>query len=124
MLQRTVVVIEDEPDAAELFAEMMQNIGYEVVISLSSTSALALVSSYKPAAVILDIMMPEITGLELLKSIRKLPDLAQTPVVLVSALSLPSDIKNGLAAGASAYLPKPVGFDELKQTIDKVVAAG
>jgi len=124
MLQRTVVVIEDEPDAAELFAEMMQNIGFDVVISRSSTSALALVSSYKPAAVILDIMMPEITGLELLKSIRKLPDLAQTPVVLVSALSLPSDIKNGLAAGASAYLPKPVGFDELKRTIDKVVAAG
>jgi CheY-like chemotaxis protein len=120
--QRTVVVVEDEADAAEMFAEMMRVNGFRVVKSYSSGPAINVIAHEMPDLVILDVMMPDISGLEVLKFMRREPQLAQTPVIVISAKSMPSDIKIGMDAGASAYLTKPVGFLDLKQAIDKVFA--
>jgi len=118
--ERTVLIVEDEPDAAEMFAEMMRVSGFRVVKSYSSGPAIQLISSEMPDVVILDVMMPDISGLEVLRYIRQEPKLAKIPVIVVSAKSMPSDIKIGLDAGASIYLTKPVGFLELKEAVDKV----
>ena len=75
----------------------------------------------KPDVVILDIMMPETSGLEILRQMRRDPQLAGVPVVVVSAKSMPADIKNGMEAGASTYLTKPVGFLELKEAVEKAM---
>lgn len=119
--QKTVMIIEDEPDAAELFAEMMRINGFRVVKMFSSVPAIPMLSQEKPDVVILDIMMPDISGLEVLRYMRRETDLAAIPVIIVSAKSMPSDIKTGLDAGASVYLTKPVGFLELKQAVEKVL---
>jgi CheY-like chemotaxis protein len=119
--ERTVVVVEDEIDAAEMFAEMMRVTGFRVVKSYSSGPAISIISSEMPDVVILDIMMPDISGLEVLRYIRREPKLANIPVIVVSAKSMPSDIKTGLDAGASVYLTKPVGFLDLKEAVDKVL---
>lgn len=119
--KKTVVVIEDEPDAAEMFAEMMRVNGFRVVKSYSSKPAFELIRTENPDLVILDVMMPDISGLEVLKYIRAEPNLAEIPVIVVSAKSMPSDIKTGLDAGASVYLTKPVGFLDLKQAVEKLV---
>lgn len=120
--QRTVVVVEDEADAAEMFAEMMRVNGFRVVKSYSSGPAINIIATEMPDVVILDVMMPDISGLEVLKFMRREPRLARTPVIVISAKSMPSDIKTGMDAGASVYLTKPVGFLELKQAVDKVFA--
>jgi len=75
----------------------------------------------KPDLVLLDIMMPEISGLDILRQMRKDPTLANVPVVVVSAKSMPADIRNGLEAGASTYLTKPVGFLELKEAVERAL---
>jgi len=120
-LQKTVMIIEDEPDAAELFAEMMRINGFRVVKMFSSVPAIPMLSQEKPDVVILDVMMPDISGLEVLRYMRREAELASIPVVIVSAKSMPSDIKTGMDAGASAYLTKPVGFLELKQAVEKAL---
>lgn len=120
---RKVLVVEDEPDAAEMFAEMMRVSGFEVSKTESSREAMALVARENPQVVILDVMMPDVSGLEVLKYMRKNPSLAHIPVILVSAKSLPADIQTGLQAGAAAYLTKPVGFHELKQAVERVFTA-
>jgi CheY-like chemotaxis protein len=122
--QRTVIVVEDEADAAEMFAEMMRVNGFRVVKSFSSGPAINMITNEMPAVVILDIMMPDISGLEVLKYMRHEPQLAKIPVIVISAKSMPSDIKIGMDAGASIYLTKPVGFLELKQAVEKVLADG
>ncbi len=119
--QKTVVVIEDEPDAAEMFGEMMRVNGFRVVKSYSSGPAIAIIEKEKPDIVILDVMMPEISGIEILQIMRSKPDIAHIPVVVVSAKSMPSDIKTGLQAGASVYLTKPVGFLDLKQAVENIL---
>jgi len=119
--QKTVMIIEDEADAAEMFAEMMRVNGFRVLKMYSSTPAIPMITTEKPDVVILDIMMPDISGLEVLRYMRREPDLSNIPVIVVSAKSMPGDIKNGLDAGASLYLTKPVGFLDLKEAVDKVL---
>ena len=119
--QKTVMIIEDEPEAAELFGEMMRLNGFRVLKMFASAPAIPMIIQEKPEVIILDIMMPDISGLEVLGFMRREPALASIPVIVVSAKSMPADIKIGLEAGASLYLTKPVGFLELKQAIDQVL---
>ena len=119
--QKTVMIIEDEPEAAELFGEMMRLSGFRVVKMFASAPAIPMISQEKPDVIILDFMMPDISGLEILRYMRREPDLASIPVIVVSAKSMPSDIKNGLEAGASTYLTKPVSFLDLKQAVEQVL---
>lgn len=117
MNEKTVLIIEDEEDAAELFAEMMRVSGFRVLKTSSTAPAMQMMISEPPDIVILDIMMPDISGLDILRDIRRTPALAGIPVIVVSAKSLPADIKLGMDAGASTYLTKPVGFLELKEAV-------
>jgi len=119
--QKIVMIVEDEPDAAELFAEMMRLNGYRVIKSYSSLPALGLIKQEKPDLILLDIMLPEISGLEILRSMRSNPDLALIPVVVVSARATPTDIQNGLDAGASTYLTKPVSYMDLINAVDGLI---
>lgn len=119
--QKTVMIIEDEPDAAELFAEMMRVSGFHVLKSYSSTPAMQMIAQEKPDVIILDIMMPDISGLDILRDMRAKADLAKIPVIVVSAKGMPSDVREGLDAGASVYLTKPVGFADLKNAVEHAV---
>jgi DNA-binding response OmpR family regulator len=120
-LQQTVMIIEDEPDAAEMFAEMMRVNGFRVLKMFSSAPAIPMIAQEKPDIIILDIMMPDISGLEVLRYMRREPDLLSIPVIVVSAKGMPGDIKTGIEAGASMYLTKPVGFLDLKQAVEQVL---
>ncbi len=120
---KTVLIIEDEEDAAELFAEMMRVSGFRVLKTSNSAPALVMMTAEKPDVIILDIMMPEISGLDILRQMRRDPQLSNIPVVVVSAKSMPADIKNGMEAGASTYLTKPVGFLDLKDAVERALSS-
>lgn len=120
-MQKKIVIVEDEPDTAEMFAEMMRLSGYRVLKSYGSTGAMGMIAQEKPDAVVLDVMMPDVSGLEVLHYMRRDPSLNQIPVVVVSAKSLPSDIKIGLDAGAAVYLTKPVAYQDLKLAVEKAI---
>lgn len=119
--QKTVMIIEDEADAAELFSEMMRLNGFRVIKMFSSAPAIPLIAQEKPDLILLDIMMPDISGLEVLRYIRREPELSSIPVIILSAKSMPNDIKAGLEAGASMYLTKPVGFQDLKDAVAEII---
>jgi len=118
---KKVIIVEDEPAAADLFEEMLRISAYEVIKIHSSASALSIIRRELPDVVLLDLMMPDISGLEVLRFLRREPGLRQIPVVIVSAKTLPSDIRTGMEAGATAYLTKPVGLDKLRNTVRDVL---
>ncbi|HBY08643.1 MAG TPA: hypothetical protein DEH22_12985 [Chloroflexi bacterium] len=120
---KKIVIVEDEPDTAEMFAEMMRLSGHHVLKSYGGTPAIGLISHEMPDVIVLDVMMPDLSGLEVLRFIRRDPRLEQIPVIVVSAKSLPSDIKDGLDAGANVYLTKPVAFQDLNAAVRKVIEA-
>ena len=119
--EKTVLIIEDEADAAELFAEMMRVSGFRVLKTSSSAPAISMMTAEKPDIVLLDIMMPGVSGLDILREMRSDPALADVPVVIVSAKGMPADIRHGMEAGASVYLTKPVGFLELKEAVERAL---
>jgi two-component system alkaline phosphatase synthesis response regulator PhoP len=123
MEQKTVFIIEDEADAADLFAEMMHISGFRVLKTSKSAPAIEMMTADRPDIVLLDIMMPEVSGLDILRQMRRDPNLAGIPVIVVTAKGMPADIKNGMEAGASTYLTKPVGFQELKEAVERTLGA-
>lgn len=123
MTQKTVLIIEDEEDAAELFAEMMRVSGFRVRTTSTSKPAISMMNEDKPDIVLLDIMMPDISGLDILRQMRHDATLSNIPVIVVTAKSMPADIKNGMEAGASTYLTKPVGFQELKDAVERTLGS-
>jgi DNA-binding response OmpR family regulator len=121
--QKTIMIVEDEPDTAEMFAEMMRLSGYRVLKTYGGAAAMSMLTVERPDALVLDLMMPDVSGLEVLRFLRREPNLAMIPVIVVSAKSLPSDIKDGLDAGASIYLTKPVAFLDLKKAVEDSIAS-
>lgn len=121
MGQKTVVIVEDEFETAEMLAEMMRLIGFQVFKSTGGKLAIDLIAEKKPSAVLLDQMMPDLSGLELLGVIHNDPYLCHIPVIIVSAKCLPSDLRRGLEAGAACYLTKPVAFIDLKQAVEQAL---
>ena len=117
-----IVIIEDEPDTAEMYAEMMRISGYEVVKFFGGHSAVDQLVDQQPDAVVLDLMMPDMSGLDVLNYIQEQPSLSELPVIIVSAKAMPEDIEKGMKAGAVAYLTKPVSFADLRVAIDEAVA--
>ena len=106
----TVVVIEDDPSSAELLSVYLEAAGLRPVVVGSGTEGLAVVRELEPDVVVLDIRLPGMDGWDVLARIRGEPDLADTPVVVVSVLP---DRRRGMALGASDYLVKPVSREVL-----------
>lgn len=118
---KSVVIIEDDPDTAELLAEMMQWVGYRVFRSDTGRKAIDLIAQRRPELILLDQMLPDISGLEVLHSLQMDPRLRRIPAIIISARNLPSDLRRGLDAGAVSYLVKPVAFAELKTAVEQAL---
>ena len=119
--QKTILVVEDEEETAELFSEMLKVSGFQVVSSPKSQKAIDIIKEKPPNGIVLDMMLPDISGMEVLRFVRQDPQLSKIPVVVVSAKAFPTDVKAGLEAGATAYLAKPVSYLDLKQAIEKAL---
>ncbi|HAV77104.1 MAG TPA: hypothetical protein DCX53_07105 [Anaerolineae bacterium] len=120
-IPKKIIIVEDQPDVADLLEDILSIDGYHVIKIHSSTGALTVIRVEKPDAVLLDIMMPDVSGLEVLRFMKREPGLQKIPVVIVSARSLPADIREGLKEGATAYLTKPVDMEVLRETVAKVL---
>lgn len=118
---KTALIVEDETDTAEMLAEMIRLCGYQAHHAYSAQPVLDLLSQQKPDLILLDIILPDRNGIELLRSIRSEKRFDDLPIILISGNCQPSDIEKGLLSGASAYLTKPVAFWELRETIEKLL---
>lgn len=116
-----VVIVEDEPDTAEMFAELLRLEGFQVKKAYGGTAAIDLVSKEKPYAVLLDLMMPDVSGLEVLGYIRRDPRLENIPVIVVSGRPMPEEIQEDLDSSATVYVMKPIGVEALMKAIRTAV---
>lgn len=110
-----ILVVEDEPKLNELIVKKLKSQGYSVDASLNGRDALDYFSCAEYDAVVLDIMLPGISGLDILRTIRGKGD--DTPVLLLTAKDSIEDRVKGLDRGADDYLVKPFSFDELMARI-------
>lgn len=114
---RRVVVADDEPDIADLLAMSLELSGYEVRTAYDGEEARELVLQTLPDLVILDWMMPKMTGIDVLNSLRARPQTREIPIVMLSAKASDTDVWSGWEAGANYYMTKPFDFDSLLRYI-------
>lgn len=108
-----VLVVDDDNDICELIAYKLNQMGHQVLIEHDGEGGLAAAVAELPALALLDWMMPRLTGLEVCMALRDTPDLAHTPVILLTARAQEADIERGFAAGANDYIVKPFSPREL-----------
>jgi DNA-binding response OmpR family regulator len=111
--KQRVLVIDDEPAALRLVEYVFKRADYEVHVAANGAEGLSKVDEVKPNLVILDVMMPDMSGLEVCQRLRAQPATARLPVIMLSAKGQVDDKVSGFEAGADDYVPKPVDPDEL-----------
>jgi signal transduction histidine kinase len=117
--RRRVLVVDDVGDHRALLVGMLQPLGFELVEAAGGEQALALAAAHRPDLILMDIVMPDLSGLDVIRRLRQLPALGDVPVVAASASASLEDQRVALEAGARAFLPKPVDRQRL---LDQVAA--
>jgi CheY-like chemotaxis protein len=116
-----VLCADDEEDILALVALRLRQLGCAVITAVDGRSALAIAEERVPDVMVLDVMMPRMTGLEVVEALRANPRLAGVKVVLLSARVQESDRQRGLAVGADAYLTKPFRFEDLDAAVEQLL---
>jgi two-component system response regulator ResD len=116
----TVLVVDDEPTIAEVVARYLQRAGYRTLIAADGQEALAAAGERWPDLVVLDLMLPHIDGLEVMRRLRE-SDRGRVPIILLTAKGEESDRIVGLRLGADDYVVKPFSPAELVARVDAVL---
>lgn len=114
----TILVADDEPDLVELITYNLKQLGHTIVPATDGAQALELAKSKVPDLLVLDVMMPELTGIEVAKRLRAQTETARIPIIMLTAKSEESDELVGLNAGADDYISKPFSMNLLVARID------
>jgi DNA-binding response OmpR family regulator len=104
---KKILIVEDEKDILQLVKLYLEKEGYRTVTASTGSEGLAQVRSEKPDLLVLDLMLPEIDGLEICKRLRSAPDTAMLPIIMLTAKAEESDTIIGLELGADDYVTKP-----------------
>lgn len=121
-MTRKVLIAEDEPNIVVSLEFLLRQSSYDVRVAHDGEEALRLVESFQPDLVLLDAMMPRKSGLEVCRSIRGNPAWRGTKVVMLSAKGRDSDVLDGLALGADAYVTKPFSTKSLLAQVQQLLA--
>lgn len=121
-VSRTVLIVEDESTIAEILADNLQDEGYRTVLASDGRSGLAKWQDERPSLVILDVMLPHLSGYEVCRTMRGRGD--TTPVLFLSAKGQPDDRVQGLRAGGDDYLPKPFHLPEFLLRVENLLRRG
>jgi CheY-like chemotaxis protein len=119
---RLILIADDDEDILALVRAVLERAGHEVVAVRDGAKALASVRERRPHLAVLDITMPELDGLEVLRRLRADAATNELPVVLLSAQAQEADVERGFATGASAYVKKPFSPRELVERVSELLA--
>lgn len=120
-MEQTVLYIEDNLDNVEIVTHILEKEGYTVLVATEGISGILLADEHKPDAIICDLHLPGISGIIVIDQIRKMPELAHTPIIMLTA-----DIyarPQSFDAGADAYINKPIRRNMLLRRLDEVLKA-
>ncbi|MBD2578039.1 response regulator [Oscillatoria sp. FACHB-1406] len=117
----SILVIDDEPNNFDVIETLLTEQNYELHYAASGVSALASLDTFNPDLILLDVMMPDLDGIEVCRRIRAIDQWQSLPIVMVTALTAKSDLAACLSAGADDFISKPVNALELRARIHSML---
>jgi two-component system cell cycle response regulator DivK len=116
---KTILVVEDNELNMKLFNDLLESHGYLVVQTRDGLAALELARQHRPDLILMDIQLPEVSGIEVTKWLKEDDDLKAIPVIAVTAFAMKGDEQKIREGGCEAYISKPISVMSFLQTIDK-----
>ncbi len=118
--EKSILIIDDSNTNVVLLEAILETKGFTTFSALSVKEALPLLRSHKPNLILLDLLMPEISGFDFLSQVQEKEELKGIPIVVVSALNDEENIEKTLGLGAIEFIKKPVDIQTLVNTVEKV----
>ena len=121
-VKRKILIVEDNELNMKLFHDLLEVHGYDTVQTKDDREALDLAREHKPDLILMDIQLPEVSGLEVTKWIKEDDELKSIPVIAVTAFAMKGDEEKIRSGGCEAYIAKPISVSTFLATIEKVIA--
>jgi DNA-binding response OmpR family regulator len=118
-----ILIAEDTPQAAELLELYLSEAGFDTCIASDGQQAMEMVREYRPDVLLLDVMMPRLSGFEVCKRLRADPTTREIGVIMVTALDQQTDIDRAVEAGTDDFLSKPINKEELFKRVRSLLAS-
>jgi DNA-binding response OmpR family regulator len=118
---RLLLIADDDEDILQLLSFRLERAGFEIVQARNGAEALRLAIELRPALAVLDVMMPGLTGFEVTRELRANEKTRAMPIILLTAKAQPSDVSQGMAAGADDYVKKPFDARDLKDRVERLL---
>jgi DNA-binding response OmpR family regulator len=119
-MERSILIVDDDAEIRLMLAMLMEMEGWRVTEAQDGLDALRKLETQQPDAIVLDVMMPNMDGLTFCQSLRRKPETAETPIIMLSGKPTLAAMKEGLRAGATIYLTKPPDLDELLRHLNQL----
>ena len=116
---KTVLVVEDNELNMKLFHDLLEAHGYNIIQTKDGMDALRLAREHKPDLILMDIQLPEVSGLEVTKWIKEDDDLKSIPVIAVTAFAMKGDEEKIREGGCEAYIAKPISVTNFLETVQR-----
>ncbi|MBD2187025.1 hybrid sensor histidine kinase/response regulator [Pseudanabaena mucicola] len=117
----SILIVDDDPNNFDVIETLLGDQDYELHYAASGKNAIAVLDACQPDLILLDVMMPEIDGIEVCKRIKAIPKWQTVPIIMVTALNSKSDLANCLNAGADDFLSKPINSVELRARVNSML---
>ena len=120
-MAKRILIVEDNDLNLKLFRDLLGANGYETVETREGLEAISLTRNMRPDLILMDIQLPEISGLDITKKIKADPEICDIPIVAVTAFAMKDDEDKIMQAGCEAYLSKPIAIDQFLATIRRLL---
>lgn len=121
---KTILIVDDEPHIVLALEVLFEQSGHRVLTASTGQEGLQQCQVHRPDVVILDVMMPEMDGLTMARTLRGMPGMEQVVVIFLTAKGTPADRMNGYDAGGEYYVAKPFDNDALFELVEEVLSFG
>jgi DNA-binding response OmpR family regulator len=122
-MTKKILIVDDEPNIVISLEFLMKKEGFEVAVASDGDEALAKVASFNPDLVLLDVMMPKKSGFEVCETLRADPERTGLRIIMLTAKGRDTEVANGIAMGANAYITKPFSTKDLVVRVKEILAS-
>ncbi len=120
-MSKTILIVEDNGLNMRLLCDVLENDGFRTLSAMNGATALSLTREHRPDLVLMDIQLPDVSGLEVTRCIKRDPSLRHIPVVAVTGFAMQGDKDRILGEGCDGYMSKPIAIVDFLETVERFV---
>lgn len=120
--QKTILIVEDNVLNMKLFSDLLASRGHRIISTGDGMEVMELARQNKPDLILMDIQLPEVSGIDIIRWLKNDEELKPIPIIAVTAFAMKGDNERILASGCQAYISKPISVPDFIETVDKHLA--